>query len=42
MDKMDLKKYGITGVTESVYNPSYDERFREETKNCLLYTSRCV
>ena len=31
MDKMDLKKYGITGVTEIVYNPSYDELFREET-----------
>ena len=28
MDKMDLKKYGITGVTEIVYNPSYDELFR--------------
>ena len=27
MDKMDLKKYGITGVTEIVYNPSYDELF---------------
>ena len=35
MDKMDLKKYGITGVTEIVYNPSYDELFRD----CLLYTS---
>ena len=23
MNKMDLKKYGITGVTEIVYNPSY-------------------
>ena len=33
MDKMDAKKYGITGVTEIVYNPSYDELFRgEETK----------
>ncbi|MFR0775120.1 MAG: phosphoenolpyruvate carboxykinase (ATP) [Alistipes finegoldii] len=35
MDKMDLKKYGITGVTEIVYNPSYDELFREETKKGL-------
>ncbi len=35
MDKMDLKKYGITGVTEVVYNPSYDELFREETKKGL-------
>jgi len=32
MDKMDLKKYGITRVTEIVYNPSYDELFREERK----------
>ena len=32
---MDLKKYGITGVTEIVYNPSYDELFREETKKGL-------
>ncbi len=35
MDKLDLKKYGITGVTEIVYNPSYDELFREETKKGL-------
>ena len=35
MNKMDLKKYGITGVTEIVYNPSYDELFREETKKGL-------
>ena len=35
MDKMDLRKYGITGVTEIVYNPSYDELFREETKKGL-------
>ena len=35
MDKQDLKKYGITGATEIVYNPSYDELFREETKKGL-------
>ena len=35
MDKLDLKKYGITGATEIVYNPSYDELFREETKKGL-------
>ncbi len=29
---IDLSKYGITGVTEIVYNPSYDELFKEETK----------
>ena len=28
----DLKKYGIEGTTEVLYNPSYDELFREETK----------
>ena len=32
MAKIDLTKYGITGTTEVVYNPSYDELFREETK----------
>ncbi|MBQ2008950.1 MAG: phosphoenolpyruvate carboxykinase (ATP), partial [Alistipes sp.] len=35
MAKIDLTKYGITGTTEVVYNPSYDELFREETKSCL-------
>ena len=32
MAKIDLSKYGITGTTEVVYNPSYDELLREETK----------
>ncbi|MBQ5725988.1 MAG: phosphoenolpyruvate carboxykinase (ATP), partial [Alistipes sp.] len=32
MAKIDLTKYGITGTTEVIYNPSYDELFREETK----------
>ena len=27
---IDLKKYGITGVTEIVYNPSYEELFEAE------------
>ncbi|MBR6815641.1 MAG: phosphoenolpyruvate carboxykinase (ATP), partial [Alistipes sp.] len=35
MAKIDLTKYGITGTTEVVYNPSYDELFREETKSDL-------
>ena len=35
MAKIDLRKYGITGATEVVYNPSYDELFREETKKGL-------
>ena len=29
---IDLSKYGITGVTEIVHNPFYDELFKEETK----------
>ena len=28
----DLKQYGISGATDIVYNPSYDELFEEETK----------
>ncbi len=32
MANLDLSKYGITGVTDIVYNPSYDELFKEETK----------
>ena len=32
MAKLDLTKYGITGVTEIVHNPSYEQLFEEETK----------
>ena len=32
MATIDLSKYGITGTTEIVYNPSYDVLFKEETK----------
>ena len=32
MSKIDLTKYGITGTTEIVYNPSFEELFEEETK----------
>lgn len=32
MAKIDLNKYGITGTTEIIYNPSYDLLFEEETK----------
>ena len=35
MSKIDLSKYGITGTTEIVHNPSYDELFKEETKSDL-------
>ncbi|MBP3536048.1 MAG: phosphoenolpyruvate carboxykinase (ATP), partial [Muribaculaceae bacterium] len=29
--KADLAKYGITGTTEVIYNPTYDELFKDET-----------
>ena len=32
MAKIDLTKYGITGATEIVHNPSYEQLFEEETK----------
>jgi phosphoenolpyruvate carboxykinase (ATP) len=32
MAKLDLTKYGITGTTEIVHNPSYDQLFAEETR----------
>ena len=32
MAQIDLSKYGITGTTEIVYNPSYEMLFQEETK----------
>ena len=28
MAKLDLSKYGITGTTEIVYNPSYEHAVR--------------
>ena len=31
MAQIDLTKYGITGTTEIVYNPSYETLFEEET-----------
>ena len=35
MAKLDLTKYGITGTTEILHNPSYDVLFAEETKPSL-------
>ena len=32
MAEINLSKYGITGTTEIVYNPSYELLFEEETK----------
>ena len=34
-DKSVLEKYGITGATEVLYNPSYEVMFNEETKEGL-------
>lgn len=36
MANIDLTKYGITGTKEIVYNPSYEELFKEETKEGLV------
>lgn len=35
MANLDLSKYGITGATEIVYNPSYEQLYEEETKSTL-------
>ena len=35
MKKIDLTKYGITGTTEVIYNPSYELLFEEEMKKDL-------
>ena len=35
MAKINLRQYGITGVKEVIYNPSYDELYREETAKGL-------
>ncbi|MEH8022222.1 phosphoenolpyruvate carboxykinase (ATP) [Rheinheimera metallidurans] len=32
MSELDLRQYGITDVTEIIYNPSYDQLFAEETR----------
>ncbi|MBQ3669497.1 MAG: phosphoenolpyruvate carboxykinase (ATP), partial [Clostridia bacterium] len=32
MANIDLSKYGITGTTEIIYNPSYDLLYKEETR----------
>lgn len=36
MANIDLTKYGITGTTEIVHNPSYELLFEEETKEGLV------
>ena len=52
MANLDLSKYGITGVTEIVHNPSYEVLFAEETKpglegfekgtGCCKRNDRCL
>ena len=43
MATIDLAKYGITGVEEVVYNPSYETLFEEETKEGLTgFRRRCL
>lgn len=32
MAEINLSKYGITGTTEIVHNPSYEMLFEEETR----------
>ena len=41
MANLDLSKYGITGVTEILHNPSYDVLFAEETKPSLEGFEKC-
>ena len=36
MANIDLSKYGITGVTEILYNPTYEVLYNEETKPGLV------
>ncbi|MGM9947317.1 phosphoenolpyruvate carboxykinase (ATP) [Floccifex sp.] len=36
MSTIDLTKYGITGTTEIVYNPTYEQLFEDETKSDLV------
>ena len=35
MAELNLAKYGITGVTEIVHNPSYEMLFEEEMNPAL-------
>ena len=35
MSKVDLNKYGITGTTEIIYNPSYEQLFQDEMDPAL-------
>ena len=41
MRAKDLEKYGITGVKEILYNPSYEVLFNEETQKGLTGYDKC-
>ena len=40
MSNIDLTKYGITGVKEIVYNPSYEQLFADEMDPALRALTR--
>ena len=40
MAKIDLTKYGITGTTEVVYNPSYESVIRRREQSRYLRASK--
>ncbi len=42
MSKIDLSKYGITGVNEIIHNPSYQQLFEEETNPNLEGNEKSV
>ena len=42
MAEINLSKYGITGTTEIVHNPSYEKLFEEETKAGTLKDMKLV
>ena len=39
---IDLSQYGLTNVTDIIYNPSYDVLFSEETNNTLTGFERGI
>ena len=42
MSAIDLTKYGISGTTEIVYNPSYEQLFEDETRKDAQYVLNYV
>ena len=35
----NLEKYGITGAKEVIYNPSYEQLFKDETDPSCWYSN---